>query len=338
MKIAVIGIGKVAQGQYLPFLAEQTDLTLGLFNRTPAAAEHAAAKFHAQVLPTLQSVADWRPDAALVLCSEMARYDISKSLIESGVPKIFFEKPLVAIAGQAHVTEDDFRRAHDLLKLARSHNCQTAMVFNYRFFDQTLAAQRAIESRRLGPVTNVAAQVHFACWSHCIDLIRHFAGEVAELTALAGSVDRASPELNITARDIAAALRLANGATATLIGTAAMKWRQPLYELIFTFQNGRIHMRDLDGTLEVLDGSADVHETHSLVRHTSRWDQYDASFRKAVGAYLDSLRQNRPPPVPGVDGLRELQIEAALRRSIALARPVRVQEEFVIDPELLKEL
>jgi predicted dehydrogenase len=124
---------------------------------------------------------------------------------------------------------------------------------------------------------------------------------------------------------------MTSGATVTLISSAGMKWQQPLYELIFTFELGRIHMRDLDGTLEILDGKAQVHESISLVRHTSRWDQYRASFGKAVGAYLQSLRDNRPPPVPGIDGLRELQVEASLARSIAQRRPVLVQEEFPLD-------
>ena len=43
---------------------------------------------------------------------------------------------------------------------------------------------------------------------------------------------------------------------------------------------------------------------------------------------LDSLRQGQPPPVPGLDGLRELQVEAAFKRSITERRPVLVQEEF----------
>ena len=87
-------------------------------------------------------------------------------------------------------------------------------------------------------------------------------------------------------------------------------------------------MRDLDGALEILDGTDGAHETRSLARHTSRWDQYAASFGKSLGGYLDSLRAGQPPPVPGVDGLRELQTEAALKRSIAQRRPVLVQEEF----------
>ncbi|MCB0187667.1 MAG: hypothetical protein KDE31_25535, partial [Caldilineaceae bacterium] len=62
----------------------------------------------------------------------------------------------------------------------------------------------------------------------------------------------------------------------------------------------------------------------------SRWDQYRASFGKAINAYLDTIQQGTPPPVPGLAGLQELQFEAALKRSIAEQRPVVVAEEFPI--------
>ena len=45
------------------------------------------------------------PSPSERVADQVARYEASMRLIELGVPKIFFEKPLVAAAGQAHVTE-----------------------------------------------------------------------------------------------------------------------------------------------------------------------------------------------------------------------------------------
>ena len=87
-------------------------------------------------------------------------------------------------------------------------------------------------------------------------------------------------------------------------------------------------MRDIDGDLEVLDANARTHERYSTVRDASRWDHYNASFRKAIRSYLESIRQDAEPPVSGLDGLRELQMEAALKRSISEKRTVLVQKEF----------
>lgn len=328
LKLAVIGTGNVAVGNYIPFLASQPDVTLCYYNRTSEKATEVAARYGGEALASLAAVAEWQPTAALILTSETVRYEIGMELIQLGARRIFFEKPLVAAHGQAHVTETDFYNGKAMLALAHERGCETAMVFNYRFFEHSLAAKKIARERNFGAVINAVGLVHYACWSHCIDLIQHFAGGVAEITALAGAVEHYSPEVDITARDVTAALRLENGATGTLIGTAGMKWQHPLYELILTFENGRLHMRDLDGTLEILDGSRQSHETHTIARHTARWTQYSDSFKKALAAYLDSLRDEEAPPVPGIDGLRELQVEAALKRSIAERRPVLAQEEF----------
>lgn len=328
LRIAIVGTGKVARDNYLPFLAAQPDVTLAYWNRTLATARDIAATFGGDVCTSLADVAAWKPTAVLVLTSETARYAVGQELIERGVPKLFFEKPLFAALGQAQVTPDDFAKGRIMLALARELGCETAMVFNYRFFEQTEAAKRIIADRKFGPLINAVGLVHYACWSHCIDLVQYFGGSVAEITALSGTIEHSGPTVKIDARDVTAALVLESGATATLIGTAGMAWQHPLYELVLSFQNGRLHLRDLDGTLEILDSASQMRETQSISRHTSRWDQYAASFRKSLDAYLDSLRNGQPPPVPGIDGLRELQIEAALKWSIEQRRPVRLEEEF----------
>jgi predicted dehydrogenase len=327
LRIAVAGTGEVARKNYLPFLAGQAGVTLACWNRTAETARAAARECGGVACATLEELMAWGPTAVLVLTAETCRHEIGTALIKLGAPRIFFEKPLVAARGQAHVGEDDFFAGREMLHLAASRGCETAMVFNYRFFEQSIAAREIVAARRFGGVINVTGQVHYACWSHCIDLIQWFAGGIREITALAGAVERTGERVG-AAKDVMAAFVTEGGAAGTLIGTAGMKWQHPLFELTFTFENGRIHLRDLDGTLEVLDGARRQHETISFVRDASRWASYDESFKKALGAYLQSLRDGTPPPVPGVDGLRELQVEAAIRRSIAEKRPVDLTKEF----------
>lgn len=329
LRIAIVGTGKVAQQNYIPYLADQSDVVLGYYNRTSEQAHKVAEEFKGDVFSNFDELAAWNPTTVLVLTSETCRYEIGMQLVEAGVPRLFFEKPLVAQAGQAHVTEEDFEKGKALLHQARRRGCETAMVFNYRFFDQSIAARNIVASRNFGPILHATGLVHFACWSHSIDLIHSFAGNIVEVTALTSEAAR--PFGDAGANDVVAALRMENGATGTIVGTAGMKFQHPLFELVFTFANGRIHMRDLDGTLEVLDGSGQSQETYAIGRDRSRWDQYRSSFHKSLQAYLDSLRNGQPPPIPGIDGLRELQVEAAFKRSIAQRRPVLVQEEFPLD-------
>lgn len=328
LKIAVVGTGKVAQN-YLTAIAKREDVTLSYYNRTRAKAESAAAQFGGSVADSLAQLLADEPDSVLVLTAETVRYAITQELLALKPRRLFFEKPLVAQAGQAAVTEDDFAKAHELLSSARSADVETAMVFNYRFFEQTQRARQLIEKHDLGKPVHFTALVHYACWSHCIDLVLWFMGEAATITALASP--EAGPCMGSdNVRSITAAVQLTNGASGTIIGTCGIDFALPLYELTFCFERGRIAMRDLDGDLELIDYATGQHTVHALSRNGSRWDQYRASFGKAINAYLDTIAQGAPPPVPGVAGLQELQFEAALKRSIAEARPVGVATEFPI--------
>ena len=105
LRIAVVGTGGVAQRNYLPFLAAQPDVAIACYNRTPEKAEQAAREFGGQAFRTLKELVAWKPTAALVLTTETCRHEVGAELIERGVPRVFFEKPLVAVNGQAYSRE-----------------------------------------------------------------------------------------------------------------------------------------------------------------------------------------------------------------------------------------
>ncbi len=326
LKIAVVGTGKVAENNYLPCLAAEADVELGYYNRTRSKADTCAARFGGQVFPTIQELSDWHPAAYLILTREMDRYDAANAILDTHPARLFFEKPLVARLGQEHVAEQDFEDAKRLLQRANGQRCQTAMVFNYRFFEHTQLAHRIVAERQFGKVLNVTGLVHYACWSHCIDLVHDFAGPLEQISALQGPTEHGVSFLR--ARDITAAFCTRDGATGTLIGTTTLAWDYPLFELTLNYEGGRVRMQDLDGDLEVMDDRRMEVERYHIYGARSRWDQYNSSFVKSVKAYLDSIRRQQDPPVPGLYGLLELQVEAGIKRSIAQGRPVLLDEDF----------
>ena len=331
MQIAIVGTGKVAAQNYLPYLAQQEDVTLCYYNRTPAKATALAQQYGGAVATSLAALMATEPDAVLVLTREQDRADATAALLDYHPQRLFFEKPLVAQQGQAAVTEDDFWRGRALLQRAHATGpgtaTATAMIFNYRFFEQTLRAQEIIATRDFGRPRQFSGLVHYACWSHCIDLVLEFMGPAATVTALAN--DEPGPCMGSeNVQSVTAAIRLENGAVGSLIGTCHMSFKLPLYELTFAYEHGRISLRDLDGEMEVLDYRTGRHELHALPRDVSRWDQYRASFGKSLHAYLASIRAAAPPPVPGLAGLRELQFEAGLKRSLAQGAPVQLEAAF----------
>lgn len=329
MKVAVIGTGNVARKNYLPFLARQEDVTLSYYNRTREHAAACAEQFGGRVADSIDDLMADKPDTVLILTWETVHYAMAMAVLEHQPKRVFFEKPLVAQNGQANVTEDDFEKGREILRKARAAGTETAMVFNYRFFDQTQRARQIVAEAGFGKLLQVTGFVHYACWSHAIDLMHLFGGAVAEITALGGVIEH-RPR-NFVAKDVAAAFITEGGATGTILGTSGVSFAFPLFELIFGFEGGRFTLRGLDGDMEVLNYSTNDHATYGLTRGTSQWDQYNQSFEKAMGAYLDSIRAGAEPPVPGLAGLQELQFEAALKRSIRLGTPVRVQEAFPLE-------
>ncbi|MCL4507078.1 MAG: Gfo/Idh/MocA family oxidoreductase [Chloroflexi bacterium] len=326
LKVAVVGTGKVAENNYLPCLAVEPDVALGYYNRTRAKADACAARFGGEVFGSLQELADWNPATILVLTRETDRFDVANALLDQQPGRLFFEKPLVARLGQEHVSEQDFVDGRQIIQRADAQGSQTAMVFNYRFFEHSQLARRIVSERQFGKVLNVTGLVHYACWSHCIDLVHFFAGPIAQISALQGATEHGMSFLR--ARDVTAAFRTQDDATGTLVGTTTLAWDFPLFELTFNFEGGRIRMQDLDGDLEVMDNKRMDIERYRIYGARSRWDQYNSSFVKSVQAYLESIRHGEPPPVPGRFGLLELQVEAGLKRSIAQGRPITLAEEF----------
>jgi len=322
LKIAVVGTGNVARQSYLPYLSKRQDVLLTYFSRTMVKAEACAADFGGHVAGSVRELMAEDPDAVLVLTDEIQRYDATLPLLEYHPRRIFFEKPLVARDGQANVREEDFFKARELLQKAQAAGAETAMVFNYRFFDQVVRAQQVIRERGFGKLIQASLFVHYNCWSHCIDLLHLFGGRAAWVSALAGETSYHG------AVDLVGSFRLENGASGTILGTSGTHTDFSLYELQFNFENGSLHFSDLDGPLDVYDNTRRYRETHTLIGNYSRWAQYGASFEKSLAAYLESIQQGAPPPIPGAAGLKELQFEAALRRSITRRCPVNVQSEF----------
>ncbi|MHB1357299.1 MAG: Gfo/Idh/MocA family protein, partial [Anaerolineae bacterium] len=227
LKVAIVGTGNVATHSYLPYLAAHEQVYLSYFNRTRAKCEEAAHHFGGWAAGSLAELVAEEPDAILVLTPETVRDDVALELLALKPKRLFFEKPLVAKHGQANVTEEDFKLGKALLEQARAVNCETAMIFNYRYFSQVVRARELVTSRELGRLMNVSALVHYACWSHTIDLILAFGGPIAELSALASAAQRGSA--NEQAVDVAATFRTQADASGTIIGTLGMDFAMPLY-------------------------------------------------------------------------------------------------------------
>ena len=312
-KLAIIGAGNVARLSYLPYLSKRDDVELLIHSRTLAKAKAVAEEFGGRVLETPAQVAAENPFASFVLTLEQDHLDAAGALVEAGVRHIFIEKPLNARHGQANVTEEDYFEAARFLRHAEAKGCKIAMNFNYRFYELSKKLRAIVAERGYGELKECSMMVNYACWSHCIDLLRFFGGRIRTVTALGEKKENA---------DLAGAFLLANGGTGTILGTNATDFSMSLYYVVLNFGKAIITFEDLDSEMSVYETGTQYRETFRLFGNLSRWDQYTASFAKSIDAYLASIEKGETPPVTGADGLRELQFEAALRRSAARKSPV----------------
>lgn len=326
MRIAIVGIGKIATTQYLPYLAAMEDVELGYWNRNPAPAIAAVSRFGGRHLVSLHDVAAYAPDLVFVLTSEHARLRVATELVNLGVRDLFLEKPLGAREGQANVSEADYGEAVVFARLCESAGATAAINFNYRSFATT---QRALEwqrTRSLGTIRSLSVAVHFACWSHTLDLIALFAGNPVRVAAIEGGVVREGKGL--AARDLAVSFETANGASGTVFGSTGGPWDHSIVDMTMDFDGGRIRLWDLDGGVELLTEGNPYVESMTLGGDKSRWDRYSASFSSALDAHFAARAAGTNNAVPMIDGLQELRFEAAIRRAARTGQVVDVEKEF----------
>jgi predicted dehydrogenase len=323
LHLAILGTGQVARNNYLPYLSKQTGITLSYWNRDHAKAKACADQFGGTAHATIADLMAGTPDAVLILTSEKARYELSLQAIAHKPPRIFFEKPLVAQHGQEQVSEDDFLRGREVLQAAHAAGCETAMVFNYRFFDQITTAHRLIAERNLGKAVAATVFVHPACWSHCLDLVTLFLGPAVQVAALAAPAKNAghAPALSVS-------VVTASGATAAIQRSPGCDLFHPAYDITIGFEHGRLLLRGLDGEIELVHYRDSVVERIQPGRNDSQWKHYDRSFERSLAAWISSIRNGAPPPVPGRAGLEELRVEAGIARSLRTGAAVDLDAEF----------
>ena len=312
-KLAIIGAGNVACKSYLPFLSKREDLELIIHSRTFEKAKRVAESFGARAVETMEEVAAEQPISALVLTMEQQHLDAANALMELGLKRLYIEKPLNARNGQANVTEEDYFEAVRFVRRAKELGCELAMNFNYRFFELYKKLHAIISERQYGELRQSSWLVNYACWSHCIDLLYFFGGRIRTVTALGEKKENA---------DLAGAFTMENGGTGTILGTNETDFGMSLYYVTLHFDKAIVTFEDLDSELKIYETGTQYRESYRLFGNFSRWNQYTHSFAKSVNAYLETVEKGEKPPVSGEDGLRELQFEAALRRSAACGGPV----------------
>jgi predicted dehydrogenase len=184
--------------------------------------------------------------------------------------------------------------------------------FNYRTMPHFRQLRADCTSGDLGDIALVDAAAHLNCWSHTIDLLRWWCGDVVEVFAF---WDSQSPRRAVT-------LRFGSGAVGTLVG-APYDFRDDLVRVEVFGSRARGLVTGLNGSYVRLSEDQSAPDV-SWPRKDFGNDNFGPSFRASVDAFCAALRDGGRPLADGDDALSELAIEAAIQRSAETHTPVRV--------------
>lgn len=124
LKIAVIGIGNIAQKAYLPvFSAMRNQVEWYLVTGNKETLDSVGSQYgFKKRYQTLDELGDIHLDAAFIHNATVAHYETVKRLLNKGVP-VYVDKPI----------SDQFSQTEELLALAEENHVQLTAGFNRRF-------------------------------------------------------------------------------------------------------------------------------------------------------------------------------------------------------------
>ncbi|MWV45095.1 gfo/Idh/MocA family oxidoreductase [Paenibacillus sp. HJL G12] len=123
-RVAMVGIGDIAQKVYLPLLAHHDHAeVVGVMSRSEETVRRTTERFRFQHGTTdLNAMLSWNVDAVFVHSPTAAHYGIVKACLENGLP-VYVDKPL----------SDDLSECRKLAALAETKGQLLAVGFNRRF-------------------------------------------------------------------------------------------------------------------------------------------------------------------------------------------------------------
>lgn len=143
MRIALIGLGDIAQKAYLPLLASDERVTPLLCTRNPEVLDKLARQYRiAECFTEVDVLLGSRPDAVMIHATTAVHFELARQCLQAGIPT-FVDKPLCF----------DYAEVEALANLAISQDCPLFVGFNRRYLP-------AMGAARAEPLTELHWQKH----------------------------------------------------------------------------------------------------------------------------------------------------------------------------------
>jgi predicted dehydrogenase len=301
VRTAVIGVGYLGRFHALKYAALPGAALLAVVDPDRAARDRVAAE------AGCPAVADYRDilgdvDAVSIATPTPLHFQIAGECLERGV-HVLVEKPVTETPAQARQLIAAAARRGLVLQVGHLERFNAAILA----LAGTLGVPRFIESHRLAPFRERGTDVNVV-----LDLMIHDIDLIQSLTrAPVESIDAVGASVFSSGLDIAnARIRYAGGCVAqTTASRVSMKTERKLR----LFQDDAYVSIDLQQkvlTIVRKPPAGAVAAPGQMVVEERSYDHGDA-LKLEIEAFLQSVRERRPPVVTGEDGLRAL--ETAIR-------------------------
>lgn len=308
----VVGCGSIGQ-RHARLLSERSDIEVWACDPVESNLQEVAQKATiARAFKDHTTALGERPDLVWVCTPNRLHAPVAVDALHAGAD-VLCEKPLADTveAGQAIVD-------------AVAATGRTLLVgYTLRWFPAYQFIERAVREGRLGTVFGARVRLHgyrslttartdyrhhekaalLLDYSHEIDYLRLYLGEVVEAKALATTMGQR--EHMISPNVIAVALRFAGGPLATVHFDYIQK--PEARELDLFADDGMIHYNSSDDHVDFYQGQEGQMEQVPV-----KPADYDDPYRAEIQAFLDAVDGKAPPLVSAQDGLAVLKIIYAI--------------------------
>jgi virulence factor len=175
MKIAIIGVGKIAQKAYFPLLKIMEDVQIdSVMGRSRQSVEKAQARWSvSKGFTNLSEVIESHPDACLVLAATSAHFQIASELLNNGLD-VYLEKPATVYSADAKMLAELAKEKSRVLMVGYNRRYADFFVQAKSYFKTSEIQQISlVKSRRNEPSASLFTQ-YLDDTIHQIDLLRFF--------------------------------------------------------------------------------------------------------------------------------------------------------------------
>ncbi len=315
LRVAVIGLGRMARAGQLPALAMREDVEIvGINSRTRRTMEQIGSQY--KVGASYDSLEDLirnaRPDAAFVLTPKETHAEIVTKLLRAGI-HTFCEKPMAT-------NLDDARW---MTSLASERDRILMIGFNRRYAPVFQRAKEALEPERPDvcvaqknkPGTGYRATLDNMI--HMVDIVRFFMGECVAVKAHAQFED---PWRETTA---AAMLRFESGGIAFILGNRSCgQWM----ERVELYGGGRSIVVNCPDDVTIADQEQEHRTSMTPIRMGWATVAEKMGFKGEVDHFIDCVKTGQKPLTDAPDALKSHELMDWILRESGLPSMDEVQE------------